>query len=248
MEKTIIHIPHSSTVIPEEYRGLFFLNNGELADEILRMTDRYTDDLFGSFGHKIIFPISRLVCDVERFRKEEQESMTEKGMWVCYERTSGQKPLKAVSPEHKKEILENWYDVHHEKLTLISECALHLYNQCLIVDAHSFPSKALPYENTRNNRPDICLGADEYHTPAGLIRQCADLFSELGYSVAVNIPFAGCLIPMKYYRKDQRVAGIMIEFNRNLYMDENTGIKNERYLTVKEDITAVIGNLAPFKT
>ncbi|HMM06659.1 MAG TPA: N-formylglutamate amidohydrolase [Clostridiales bacterium] len=248
MEKIIIHIPHSSTVIPEEYRGLFFLNNDELADEILRMTDRYTDDLFGSFGHKIIFPISRLVCDVERFRSEKQESMTGKGMWVCYERTSDQRTLKTVSVEHKKEILENWYDIHHKKLTLMSERALRLCNQCLIVDAHSFPSKALSYENTRRNRPDICLGTDEYHTPTGLIRQCADLFSALGYRVAVNIPFAGCLIPMKYYRKDQRVAGIMIEINRSLYMDENTGIKSEGYLTVKEDITAVLRDLIHFNT
>ena len=40
------HIPHASTV-PEEYLKHFVLSSKELNEEILKMTDHYTDQLFG---------------------------------------------------------------------------------------------------------------------------------------------------------------------------------------------------------
>ena len=46
-----------------------------------------------------------------------------------------------------------------------------------------------------------------------------------GMTVKRNSPFAGTMVPMKYYRKDKRVTSVMIEVNRRLYMDEVTGEK-----------------------
>ncbi len=42
----IVHIPHSSIFIPENERLTLCLSDAELHEELLRMTDRYTDDLF----------------------------------------------------------------------------------------------------------------------------------------------------------------------------------------------------------
>lgn len=74
----LIHVPHSSTLIPsEEWQ---FFTSSRLSEEILCMTDHYYDELFDC-NHKMIrFPISRLVCDVERFRDDTQEIMFKKGM------------------------------------------------------------------------------------------------------------------------------------------------------------------------
>jgi N-formylglutamate deformylase len=55
-------------------------------------------------------------------------------------------------------------------------------------------------------------------------------------SIAINKPFAGTLIPMKFYKQDKRVESIMIEINRKLYMDESTGEKNTRYSELKSII------------
>ena len=114
MHNILIHIPHSSYYIPKEYKDLFVLKENDLRQEQIKMSDSYTDELFNIKGiEQHIFPISRLVCDVERFRNEEDEEMTKQGMWVCYTKTSDCKPLKIFDDKHKQEILKLYYDKHH---------------------------------------------------------------------------------------------------------------------------------------
>jgi len=36
----------------------------------------------------------------------------------------------------------------------------------------------------------------------------------------VNDPFSGALVPQSRYRKDPRVAAVMVEVNRSLYLNE----------------------------
>lgn len=48
------------------------------------MTDHYCDDLFACEHDKLIFPYSRLVCDVERLRNDEYEPMVDRGMRFAY--------------------------------------------------------------------------------------------------------------------------------------------------------------------
>ena len=54
---------------------------------------------------------------------------------------------------------------------------------------------------------------------------------------AVDAPFAGALVPLSAYQKDRRVLSVMIEVNRRLYMDENTGLKRPDF----GQIRAVVG-------
>ena len=81
----ILHIPHSSLTIPKE--ALHQYDTSFLQEEFLLMTDRYTDELFGLPYSSIVFPYSRLFCDVERFRDDSQEEISQKGMGVVYTRT-----------------------------------------------------------------------------------------------------------------------------------------------------------------
>jgi N-formylglutamate deformylase len=60
-----------------------------------------------------------------------------------------------------------------------------------------------------------------------------------GYSVAVDVPFAGALVPLSYYGKDRRVLSVMIEVNRRLYMDEHSGLKIQNF----EKVRAAVGRL-----
>jgi hypothetical protein len=60
------------------------------------------------------------------------------------------------------------------------------------------------------------------------------------YSVALDAPFAGALVPLSAYVKDGRVSSVMIEVNRRLYMDELSGQKARNFATVQE---ASVGRL-----
>ena len=77
MNATIFHIPHASTFIPDRYLSGFLPG---LEENLLRMTDWYTDELFDfGFGDRLVYPVSRLVCDPERFRVDEREEMAQIG-------------------------------------------------------------------------------------------------------------------------------------------------------------------------
>ena len=52
-----------------------------LHNELLPMTDWYTDELFiNGIGKPIIATISRVICDTERFRNDEDEPMSKIGI------------------------------------------------------------------------------------------------------------------------------------------------------------------------
>jgi N-formylglutamate amidohydrolase len=242
--KTLLHIPHSSYTIPFEYQNLFYLNPLELRKEQIKMTDSYTNDLFNIPNtEKIIFPISRLICDVERFKNEEDEIMTEKGMWVTYTKTSELSPLKNVSNMHKQEILQKYYNTHHKKFYEKVTNILKTHNKCLIIDCHSFSSIPLPYElNQDKIRPDICIGTDNFHTSDKLTEYLSDLFKSRGYKVEIDKPFAGTIVPIEYYGKNPKIQSVMIELNRKLYMDEITSSKNSNYQKLKQDINDIINS------
>ena len=79
-------------------------------------------------------------------------------------------------------------------------------------------------------RPEICLGSDAYFTPGTLLAAAEDYFVQKGLHVAVNTPFAGAIVPEPFYSsRDKRVRSLMIEVNRSLYMNEETGEKNEAF-------------------
>ncbi len=242
----LLHIPHSSYVIPPRFWDSFRLRGVALEREQLRMTDTCTYDLFDLPCRKVVFPFSRLVCDVERFRDPSQEEMTQRGMWVCYTTTSDMRPLKTVSRDDREYVLQHYYDKHHAALTRSVADLLERKGKCLIVDCHSFASRKLPYElhGGEGKRPDICIGTDDFHTPPELARNLADLFTRKGYTVGVNDPFSGALVPLQYYRKDVRVTSVMIELNRSLYMDEKTGERTGGYVDVQRDINCIVGDLA----
>lgn len=241
MKNILIHIPHSSYIIPEKYKDLFYLKDDELFQEQIKMSDSYTDELFDVERIiKLIFPISRLVCDVERFRNEEDEEMTKQGMWVCYTKTSDCMPLKSVDNKHKQEILQKYYDKHHFVFeSQVEEMLKQGY--CLIIDAHSFSSVPLPYElHAQNFRPDICIGTDDFHTPDKITNYFYNAFSDLGYKVCINNPFCGTIVPLKFYKKNKNVNSVMLEINRSLYMDEATGKKNNNFARIKGNIEQIV--------
>ena len=248
MKKVLVHIPHSSTVIPAQYKPCFLISPLEIERELLNMTDRYADEL-APWPDRLVFPVSRLVCDVERFRDKKMESMAPRGMWACYTHTSDGKQMKNTSPDHENEVLSLHYDPHQERLLQMAQERILAHGCCVIVDVHSYPEKPLPYEQSEGaDRPDICIGTDGYHTPDGLKHMTAGFFDHQGYSTAFDHPFSGAITPAKMYRREPRLKSVMIEIKRNIYMDEKTGEKTAGFLKLKACIGEYLALLEDLQT
>jgi N-formylglutamate amidohydrolase len=230
----VLHIPHASHYIPPAVREEILLDDGELESELLRMTDAYTDELFTlqvKEARTVTYPVSRLVVDPERFLDDEQEVMAQKGMGVIYTRTSNGNTLRGMLTEKRRaQLLASYYYPHHQRLSEAVSRTLEFHGQALVIDCHSFPSIPLPYELYQSHaRPEICIGTDRYHSPPELIQTAVKGFEKAGYSVEIDRPFSGALVPLDFHQTTKAVRALMIEVNRSLYMDEKTGERLERF-------------------
>lgn len=220
MEKYIlIHIPHSSLYIPRIYKKISLVSEEELEKENIFMCDNKIDELIDNKEQSLIFNYSRLYCDVERFR-DDSEIMNKYGMGYIYTKTStGKKIFDSPSISHKKEI-DLIYENHHKKLDDYVTRILNKYNKCIIIDLHSYSDHQVANLFNYQNTPDICLGTEEAYYNQELIDTIKEYFENYGYSVMLNYPYSGSIIPNKYFNKtNTNIVSIMIELNKKIYID-----------------------------
>lgn len=217
----LLHIPHASIVIPND-KGFIM---DKIEENIHLLTDWATDKIFDvQEVEKIVTPYSRLFCDVERF-EDEGEPMADIGRGFFYTNGYDGSALRMLDNDLKAYVYNNYYLKHHQLFYEKVKEKLEKNGVCNIIDCHSFNDNPLvPFiENTLS--PDICIGTDVFHTPKYLSDHVLNHFKNLGYSVEINNPYSGCIIPKQFYLINKSVKGIMIEINKRLYMED--GIVNE---------------------
>lgn len=167
--------------------------------------------------------------------------------WIKYTVKGAVKPYTAA----KKKLMDQYYWHHHDGLDKVTQETRTRANfpRAVVLDCHSFPDDPLPTEEVqvvdepiadeppsdrpvvdrrRSDRPDICIGSDNYHTPAALVQLVKQHFVDAGYKdVTTDAPFAGALIPNGSYGRDANVHSVMVEINRRLYMDEEALTEGE---------------------
>jgi len=247
-ELVVLHIPHASKTIPQDILESFVLTESELRSELNRMTDSHTEELFAvshPLASAILYPVSRLVVDPERFENDEDEPMSQKGMGIVYTKTSsGDNLRKTISSKQRDSLIQSHYIPHQEKLAKSVANAIRAHGFCLIIDCHSFSSMPLPYEFDQSRyRPDICIGTDEFHTPIWVKESVVNLFTEHRFRVELNRPFSGTMVPAIYYRSNPAVHSVMIEVNRSLYMNEDTGLKRRKFDHLSSMLHTIIQSL-----
>ena len=234
MKQLILHIPHSSTGIP--LKEGYIVSDEILQSEILRLTDWHTEDLFHSIEDEmIIAPFSRIFCAPERYPDAEQAIMAPSGMGKKKKKTDIGDVMRIVNPELRKKILDEYYWKHHQRLNTAVNSQLEKYKEAIIVDCHSYPE--IPIERSlvkTSFRPDFNIGTDAYHTPQKLIDISVDFFNQKGYSLGVDLPYTGSIVPLEHYQKNKNVQSIMLEINRKLYLKENSNEKSDNYKTTKK--------------
>ena len=86
-------------------------------------------------------------------------------------------------------------------------------DDAIIIDCHSFPERLAP-------DVDFCIGFndDESKPDDKTINGITHIIRKYGYRVAVNYPFSNSITPVKPIT----YKSIMIEVNKQTYMNENT--------------------------
>ena len=246
----VAHVPHASVRIPPDVRAEIELSDTELAAELVRLTDWFTDELFAGLADLgvtlFVNRLSRFVFDPERFLDDAAEPTTARGQGVVYWRGTQGQTLRTPDAVLRERRIEELYRPYHAALDSIVGEMLDEFGECTVIDGHSFPSVPLPSELDRApDRPDICIGSDPVHTPPGLADAMATAFSVQGYRVGHNAPFAGTFVPSGFYGRDARVHSVMIEVRRDLYIDEATTRRHAGFDAVSAAITrAVAASLA----
>ena len=222
MTNLILHIPHASLRIPDYSH--YLLPRDAVGAEALHLTDLYTDELFaaGLDDTVIQADFCRVYCDVERFDNDALEPMSKFGMGAAYLRCDDGRELRRLTPAQRDEILRDYYEPHHVKLTDAVDAALARVGEARIVDCHSFPDTPLQCSLYQGDAKfDFNIGTDAFHTPKEWIDASVKFFWDRGFRLGVDEPYSGSIVPMKHYQNDTRVKSIMLEVNRNLYLNED---------------------------
>lgn len=221
----ILHVPHASRHIPEEVRDGILLSDADLEAELDAMTDADTDRIAAQAAEAarirpwvFVNRASRLVVDPERF-PDEREEMNAAGMGAVYERTSRGEPLRTPSAIERAALIDTFFAPYASSIARLVRSRLEAVEHVTIIDLHSYPRDALPYElHAGGARPEICVGTDPFHTPAELRDQAlaAMRIAAPSKDVALNTPFAGCYVPLDQYGTNPRVRAVMLEVRRDI--------------------------------
>jgi len=222
----LLHVPHGSRVVPPHVRKGIVLDDAALERELDLITDARTQDVAELAARsaavtpwRFVNELSRLVVDPERF-PDEREEMAAVGMGAVYTRTAHREVLRPEPPADGPDLLDTYFRPYATAMTDAVEDRLAATGRAVIVDVHSYPSRALPYElHGSDPRPAVCLGTDAFHTPDALLAQARAAFGVLG-DIALDTPFAGTYVPLRHYGKDPRVHALMIELRRDVYLAE----------------------------
>jgi N-formylglutamate amidohydrolase len=223
--RVVLHVPHSSRVIPDDVRAGIALDDEALDRELDAMTDARTDLIAQAAAQRsarrpwqFVNRLSRLVVDPERF-PDDTEPMAAVGMGRVYTRTADGSVLRRPDPA----LETRFFEPYTSALAQLVEERRHAVERVCIIDAHSYPKVRLPYETGGTLRPPVSLGTDPYHTPQWMLEAARSAFAGIG-EIAENTPFAGCYIPLAHYGCDDRVTGIMVELRRDVYESDLGGV------------------------
>ena len=240
----IFHVPHDGGAFPVELTAAVCVPGDQFRYYHEKMRDTGTLEMvppaWGGEDNTVYFPISRLLCDVERFVGPE-EPMERLGMGFCYERAFDGTRIKSVTEELKRETLR-WYHRHHERLNQM--CNTH--SKVLLLDLHSFSDDIVPVGRLSRNQktPDICLGIDERFTPEKLVSAAENCLSAEGYTLARNYPYSGSLVPNAVLNGTSACdcESIMLEWNKRVYCDADGVPEINKIERIRKTITKFIDN------
>ncbi len=252
----VLSSPHSGRAYPRH-----FLKASRLDSHTLRKSeDCYVEELMADvphFGAPLLsarFP--RAYCDVNREPFELDPRLFHEplpsyanvrsarvvgGLGTIARVVAEAEPIYRVAPtlDDALQRIERLHFPYHATLRRLSDAATEVHGFSVVVDCHSMPSYNLSEWGERSTQ--IILGDRFGASCAGFVTSAfAQAFSEHGFSVSLNRPYAGGFITEHYGKPSVGRHAIQIEISREVYMDERTLERLPTFAAVRDRLTSAM--------
>ena len=259
----ILSFPHSGEKYPDD-----FDTNPELSFNVLDFpNDKYVNELYQERNNLNLTSIHanfpRTYIDVNRHQHNIDVNMIKKGEnWYGRIHPTGAETGTTLFWSKTKEVFEIYsHKLSHDELKQrLAKCFVpyhqlmtyHIqkihqdHGKAFVLDCHSmtqFDGKKLG----RKERPQIDIGNRNGQSCSSEYSECvSDTFSSLGYDVKVNGRFLGGEIILRYGWPEINQHILQVEIRRDLYMDEDTRDRNERFTKMQKDCGAALKEIKNF--
>jgi len=237
-EHLVLHIPHSSIVVPNNGA-----NPATFDDEEWKLIDLYTDSLFApDEAHErispIVFPYCRLYCDVERLPHDPLEK---RGLGISFQHT--QNGVHTRTWGSRVQALKDYARYHFETTLQLIDLQEKFRHRVLLIDCHSFSAQSNLLVPNPPHDVDICIGFNDDETKPSddVIAQFRDFFARKGYRVGMNTPFSNSKtfdVPA-----GNAYHSVMIEVCKSVYMNEETRDKTLGFQRLHNELQTLYNQL-----
>lgn len=258
----LLSFPHSGENYPDDFGYVQSLPYAVIDYP----SDKYVDELFGhapALGLSSIranFP--RAYIDVNRHQHDIDGAMLEEtqrwygrlqptalrdGTTLFWSKAKETDIYdRKLSHAEAKRRLATCHVVYHQALTTMIETVRRRFGSAVVIDCHSMMQFDTKAQGGRA-RPEIDIGTryGESCDPA-MAQKLLECFEQRGYDVGLNRRFAGGEITLRYGWPEINQHLIQIELRRDLYMDEETRLKNDRFDAVKQDCLEILTEFKQF--
>lgn len=251
----VLSVPHSGMDTPDDERALY----AQDPDALAKRGDLYVDALFSeaqALGVTVVrTPYSRFLVDLNRFADDLSPDSVKDAKVVPRNGYHGKRGvIWAVSPngydlykrpltaQEANQRLQRYYHPYQEAVFSHLYALRERFGYAILIDAHSMPSKSL---NLRGRpRADIVPGDLKGRSCAPELSQfVARWWEDAGYLVHPNHPYRGGAITRQHGRPEHNIHAIQIEFNRRLYMCEQTHVRNDGFTDLRTDAHTFLRSL-----
>ncbi|MEJ7929438.1 N-formylglutamate amidohydrolase [Ramlibacter sp. AN1015] len=254
--------PHSGSVYPPDFDAAVSieqLRRGEdrLVDELFAHAPRHAAVLVAARFPRTYIDPNRLDSDLDAAlldapwpHEAVQSAAGQRGHGLIWRVLDPDVPIyeRRLSVAEARRRIERFWRPYHQALQAALDDAHRRHGQVWHVNCHSMwsigPAGA---PDAGAVRPDFVLGdrggiscAAEF---TALVRGA---LQDMGYSVAVNHPYAGAELVARHGRPAQGRHSLQIEINRSRYMDERTLEAHTDFGVLQADLGRLAGHIAAY--
>ncbi|MBL8377410.1 MAG: N-formylglutamate amidohydrolase [Burkholderiales bacterium] len=256
--------PHSGTDYPADF------GFSVASKELRRSEDTHVEKLWASVpqhGGELIsasFPRSyidpnRTVNDIDQAmlsapwpsRCSPSKRCIELGNGLVFSKTTQLSDIyqRKLSVAEVQNRIDRYWRPYRETLDDALQSAAQEFGVRWHLNLHSMPSNA--YQRlgivTDKKLADIVLGDVHGVSCSGEFTQVvSEQFKALGYSVAINDPYAGMDLLRQYGQPERGFQSLQIEINRAMYLDEDTREPSARFSQMQADIGQVLKGITAY--